>query len=52
MMMAGASAVGVGSAVYYRGIKVFTKINQEIKKFMKDHRFQKLSEFRGIAHKN
>jgi dihydroorotate dehydrogenase (NAD+) catalytic subunit len=52
MMMAGASAVGVGSAVYYRGIKVFTKINQEIKDFMKDHQFQKLSEFKGIAHKN
>ena len=52
MMMAGASAVGVGSAVYYRGIKVFEKINQEIKDFMKDHQFQKLSEFKGIAHKN
>ena len=52
MMMAGASAVGVGSAVYYRGIKVFTKINQEIKEFMRDHRFQKLSEFRGIVYKN
>ena len=52
IMMAGASAVGVGSAIYYRGIKVFAKINQEIKKFMKDHQFQKLSEFKGVAHKN
>lgn len=52
MMMAGAFAVGVGSAVYYRGEKVFTKINREIEKFMKDHQFQNLSEFRGIAHKN
>ena len=52
MIMVGASAIGVGSAVYYRGIKVFTKINQEIKKFMKDHQFQNLSEFRRIAHKN
>ena len=52
MIMAGASAVGVGSAIYYRGIKVFEKINQEIKGFMENHQFQKLSEFRGIAHKN
>lgn len=52
MMMAGASAVEVGSAVYYRGIKVFEKINQEIKQFMKDHQLKKLSEFRGITHKN
>jgi len=52
MIMAGASAVGVGSAVYYRGTKVFAKINQEIEKFMKDHQLQNLSEFRGIAHKN
>ena len=37
MMMAGASMVGVGTAVYYRGIEVFNKINNEIIEFMDEN---------------
>ena len=37
MMMAGASVVGVGTAVYYRGIGVFDKINKEITEFMDEN---------------
>lgn len=50
MIMAGATAVGIGSAIYYRGLNVFSKINREIKNFMTNHKYQSLSEIRGLAH--
>ena len=49
MIMAGASAVGVGSAVYCRGFDVFKEFTDELKVFMKKHRYEKLEDFRGIA---
>ncbi|MEX0616585.1 MAG: dihydroorotate dehydrogenase [Candidatus Woykebacteria bacterium] len=49
MMMAGARAVEVGTAVYYRGIGVFGLISREIEDFMKSHNYQKLEDFRGKA---
>ncbi|HUS60120.1 MAG TPA: dihydroorotate dehydrogenase [Nevskiaceae bacterium] len=52
MMMAGAKAVGIGSAVYYRGLKVFKKINEEIKEFMKKHNYQSITDFCGISHED
>lgn len=52
MIMAGAKAVGIGSAVYYRGFKVFKKINEEIKEFMKKHGYQSLGDFCGISHED
>ncbi len=42
MMMAGASMVGVGTAVYYRGIEVFNKINNEIIEFMDKNEYSNL----------
>jgi len=50
MMMAGASAVGIGSAVYYQGLNVFKKINKEIKEFMRNHSYKSIADFRRIAH--
>jgi dihydroorotate dehydrogenase (NAD+) catalytic subunit len=50
MLMAGASAVGIGSAVYYRGIDVFKKIAAEISDFMKKEGYSKISEMVGVAH--
>lgn len=52
MIMAGASAVGIGSAVYYRGLNAFGKINREIEEFMKKHNYQSISDFCGIAHED
>lgn len=49
-IMAGATAVGVGSAIYYRGIDIFKKIRSEIKNFMKQEGIKSLSEIRGVAH--
>lgn len=51
MIMAGAVAVGVGSAVYYRGIEVFALIAQEMETFMKNEGYQTVEEMKGIAHK-
>ena len=36
--MAGASAVGIGSAVYYDGVEVFGKINKEMEAWLKKHK--------------
>lgn len=52
MIMAGASAVEIGSAVYYRGLSIFREINKEIKEFMKRHNYQSIADFRGIAHED
>lgn len=49
-IMAGATAVGVGSGVYYRGVDVFKKIIAEMKAFMKKEGYKNLEEIRGIAH--
>lgn len=50
MIMAGASAVGVGTAVLYRGLSVFEKITKEFKDFMKSHKYQRIEQFRGLAY--
>jgi dihydroorotate dehydrogenase (NAD+) catalytic subunit len=50
MMMAGASAVAVGSAVYYEGIGVFKKINEGIIEFMEKNGYKDLKEIIGAAH--
>jgi dihydroorotate dehydrogenase (NAD+) catalytic subunit len=50
MIMAGATAVGVGSAVYYRGVNAFGEIAQEMTSFMVEHSYKTLADFRGMAH--
>lgn len=43
-LMAGAGVIGVGTSVYYRGIDVFTKINEEIIDYMDKHSLNSISE--------
>jgi dihydroorotate dehydrogenase (NAD+) catalytic subunit len=50
-IMAGASAVQIGSAVYYRGPEVFGLICNEIKHWMNAHGYKTLTELRGVAHR-
>jgi len=50
MIMAGATAVGIGTGVYYRGIDVFRKVADEIRMFMEENGYKKLEEMRGKAH--
>ncbi len=51
MIMAGATAVGIGTAVYYRGIDVFKKVCDEMESWMKKNKVKNLDEIRGCAHK-
>ena len=51
MIQAGASAVGIGSAVYYHGIEVFGRIVSEIKEWMQENNYNSIKELIGIAHK-
>lgn len=50
MIMAGATALGIGSAVYLRGKDVFAKICKEMTEFMKKEGYSSVGELRGIAH--
>ncbi|MEA3254923.1 MAG: dihydroorotate dehydrogenase [Candidatus Altiarchaeota archaeon] len=50
MFMAGASAVGVGTAVWKRGINVFDNICRELEEYMDSHRYDKLDELIAKAH--
>jgi len=50
MIMAGAVAVGLGSALYYRGERVFSLVADELCRFMREQGYASLSDFRGIAH--
>jgi dihydroorotate dehydrogenase (NAD+) catalytic subunit len=49
--MAGATAVGVGSAVAYRGLGAFRAIRQEMEAWMRAHGVRCLAEIRGRAHR-
>ncbi len=50
LIMAGATAVGVGSAIYYRGINAMQQIASEMEAWMQAHQIESLAELRGIAH--
>ena len=50
MMMAGASLVGVGTAVYYRDIDVFSKMVKEISDWCERSGVENLEEIVGAAH--
>ncbi len=51
MIMAGASAVQVGTAVMYGGVEVFREINAGISKFLSENGHASVKELVGIAHK-
>lgn len=50
MMMAGASAIGIGSGVYYRGIEVFKLVCGEMTQWMHENGFNNIHDIVGIAH--
>lgn len=51
MVMAGATAVGVGSAVYWRGPELFGELLAEVQEFLTSHGYGSLAEIRGLAHR-
>ncbi len=50
MLLAGASAVGVGTGVWTRGEEIFKEITSEMEQFMKENNYSNLSELIGKAH--
>ena len=50
MMMAGASAIGVGSAVYFRGVDVFRKITGEMASILEELEVEDMKTIVGAAH--
>lgn len=50
MIMAGATLIGVGSAIHYRGVNAFKKIAKEIEEFMQEQGIKSLDEIIGSAH--
>lgn len=49
MLMAGASLVGVGSAVWYRGVDALTEINAELAAFMELHGYESVAALSGLS---
>jgi dihydroorotate dehydrogenase (NAD+) catalytic subunit len=49
-IMAGASAVQIGSGVYFKGKGIFSLICVELTEFMKSHGYREIKEMVGIAH--
>jgi len=51
MIMAGASAVQIGTGMYYRGIDVFKKVSEELNKIMDEEGYKTIKDMIGVAHK-
>lgn len=49
-LMAGATAVQVGSAIYYGGITLFSKLKIQVEQWMKDHDITQITDLIGVAH--
>ncbi len=52
MMMAGASAIQVGTAVMYRGVEVFREITTGVSRFLRENGYGSVRELVGMAHKS
>ena len=52
MVLAGASLVGVGSAVYQNGMEVFAQLNQDLSSYLKNKNIKSLTKLRGKAWKS
>lgn len=50
MFMAGASLIGIGSAIYLNGMKVFNEINTGIAKYLKENNYSSINDIVGLAH--
>lgn len=52
MLMAGATALGIGTAVYYHGPGVFRKISDGISEWLEKHGYKDIKEIIGLVHRN
>ena len=49
MLLVGATAVGIGSGVHYRGMEVFRRACQELAEYMERHGYESVEALRGKA---
>ena len=52
MLMVGAQALGIGTAIYYRGFDVFDKVVNEMKTWMGKKGYSSIKELIGVAHES
>lgn len=50
MIMAGATLIGIGTGVYYRGIEIFKKVEKEIAAWCKNNRVKHIKNIIGAVH--
>jgi dihydroorotate dehydrogenase (NAD+) catalytic subunit len=50
MLMAGATAVGIGSAIYYNGNTTFKKLKKELLMFFTKNKYKNLNEIKNKSH--
>lgn len=50
MIMAGASVISIGTAIYYEGMNVFNKICNGMEQFMRKEGYKKIKDMVGVAH--
>ena len=50
-IMAGATSVQIGTALYSHGFEIFYQICDEMRTWMKEHNFYSITELIGVAHK-
>lgn len=51
IMMAGATLVGVGTATYLKGMRVYKELKKDLREYMEKENIKNLTEIVGIAHK-
>ncbi|HJW82978.1 MAG TPA: dihydroorotate dehydrogenase [Anaerolineae bacterium] len=49
MLLVGSTAVGIGSAINWRGLEVFNEVTQGIDEYMRRHDYSTIDKFRGRA---
>ena len=49
MLLVGSTAVGIGSAINWRGLEVFTEVSLGITEYMQRHNYSTIEEFKGRA---
>jgi dihydroorotate dehydrogenase (NAD+) catalytic subunit len=50
-MLAGASAVEIGTAVMYHGFEVYNAVNEGVSKYLRENSFGSVKEVVGLAHR-
>ena len=50
IMMAGATLVGVGTAVYFKGMGIYDQFKKDLSEYLTENKIKNLSELVGIAH--